>query len=123
MQFTTEFQLYKKSSNRYLTAFPFFTPQSANPQQGPVIYHPFERFAHYMHWMYVMHRQRKRFTHPQQAGHLHHIPNSQPDQIWQQRRMLLLRCAKDWSAKLHLNVCLTTAATKYSLLANTSSKS
>lgn len=112
----------KKSLNRYLTAFPFFTPQSANPHLGPVIYHPFGRFAHYMHWMYRMHRQRKRFAHPQQAGHSHHVPNRLPDQIREQWRMMLLRGVKDWSAKLHPNVCLTTAATKYSLPANTSSK-
>lgn len=124
MQFTSEFQLFtKKSLNSYLTAFPFLTPRSANPQLGPVIYHPFSRFAHYMHWMYKMHRRRKRFAHPQQAGHSHHVPNRLPDQIQEQRRMMRLGGVKDWSAKLHLNVCLTTAATKYSCLANISSES
>lgn len=69
MHFTSELQLLKnRSLSIYLTAFPFFTPQRANLQLGPVINHPFSRFAHYMHWMYVMRRQRKGFTHPHKQG-------------------------------------------------------
>lgn len=55
-------------------------------------------------------------------GHSDHVPKRQPHQIRQQRRMMLVRGVKDWSAKLQLNVCLTTAATKYSFLKNAPSK-
>ncbi|EOB08356.1 hypothetical protein Anapl_05783 [Anas platyrhynchos] len=44
------------------------------------------------------------------SGHSDHVPKRQPHQIRQQRRMMLVRGVKDWSAKLQLNPCFSPCA-------------
>lgn len=111
---SNQFLLLKKKFKEWFASFSLAHPWECQPPAGTAI--PTLQWA-----LCAQHTHSAKHSSagPQQQGILL-TSQTQRHQKRQERRMMLVRAVKDWSTKLHLNVCLTTAATKFSFLKSTS---